>query len=284
MVAKRLFLSVLCLLFIALLTSCYGSWNPFDPDNNVDNRFDKLNDVSEIMPESVKDAKETYSVIVLADLHYGSIKNNNPEEKLFKWLDSKKMDKYFPRFALVLGDIADTGSQVQYDDYLIFCKKLKDVYGIDTINVPGNHDLYQSHWDVWQKNCFPYESFYYFKTDKFSWYAIDTSSGSLGERQYNQLKEAFEKDPNPKIVYSHYPILEFHLVFGLCDTIERNYIIDLFTNNNVICSLGGHLHYNAEEKIVNCDEVCLPSFRYKEAWGLLTVVETEETTIYEEIK
>lgn len=285
MVTKKVLLVLASILSLVIVsTSCYGSWNPWDLDNNVDNRIHNLVNISEKLPSAVTESQKTYSVVVFTDLHYGSKKDTVPESRFFEWLDSVKKENKLPRFAISLGDSADTGSQSDYDEYLKFCNRLKADYGIEMLNVPGNHDLYQSHWDIWQKNCFPNESFYSFKTDKFSWYALDTSSGSLGINQYNQLKAALEADPNPKIVYTHYPILEFNLVFGLCDTIERNLLIDLFVKNNVRCSLGGHLHYFAQDKLCDYQEYCLPSFRYKKTWSVLTVNEETQSVSLETVK
>lgn len=265
---------VLFLLFSTFcLISCYGSWNPFDPDNDVDERIDELSDITEQMPDCVKNSSGEYSVLILTDLHYGAPKGSQPEEELFTWLEEQRLNNKLPRFAISLGDSADYGSQDQYDDYNDFCNKLEQKFNIPVINVPGNHDLYKSNWENWKKNCFPNKSFFMFKTDKISWYALDTASGSIGLKQYNMLKKEIESDPNPKIVFTHYPILEFKLVFGLCDTVERNLLIDLFVKNNVVCSLGGHLHYYSEDKLKDYNEYCLPAFLEKKSWSVLTVNE-----------
>ncbi|MCQ2592343.1 MAG: metallophosphoesterase [Treponema sp.] len=279
MVIKRYFLFFSIVFTLLCCTSCYGSWNPFEYGNNVDNRIEALPDISETLPDSVKGNTDSYTVLVFADSHFDATVETNAEKKLFKWLDSLDAEEY-PRFAISLGDSTNAGTQSQFDEYLAFCNKLETNYNITTINVPGNHDIYCSNWKNWKKNCFPYKSFYCFKTQSFSWYALDTASGSLGLFQYNQLKNAMENDPNPKIVFSHYPIIEFNFVFGLCDTVERNLLLDLFVKNNVKLSLGGHLHNFATDKLQDYTEYCLPSFRYNEIWTLLTINEnTKETKV-----
>lgn len=272
MTLKKVLSSTLLFFVLFVISSCYGSWNPFEANNDVDSRIENLSDISADLPSSVTQNKGEYKVLILTDLHYGSTSKDCPEKELFDWLDSLSLSER-PRFAISLGDSADTGSQSEYDDYLKFCNELKSKYEIEMMNVPGNHDLYQAHWDVWKKNCFPNKSLYSFKTQNFSWYAIDTASGSIGLNQFYQLKKAIQKDPNPKIVYTHYPILEFNLVFGLCDTVERNLLIDLFVRNNVKISLGGHLHYYATDKLEDYQEYCLPSFKYDNTWSILTVDE-----------
>lgn len=276
MVIKNRLAVILLSLLSAVFVSCYGSWNPFDPDNDVANRTGKLKDISDELPAKIITSSGKYTVLVFTDLHYGSSRSDTPEDELFEWLDLLKGTPKMPAFAISLGDSADTGSQNEYDLYLEFCEKLKKRYDLEVLNVPGNHDLYQSHWENWKKNCFPHKSFYCFRTDKFSWYALDTASGSLGLDQYDELKKAMDRDSNPKIVYTHYPILEYFVVGGLPDMIERNLLVDLFVKNNVKCSLGGHLHYAASDSIGDYDEYLLPSFRMKDAWTLVTVDEAAE--------
>lgn len=288
MVNKKSFIicSTVFVLLLSFVSCKYGSWNPLEQYNNVDNRISVLQDITDKMPDNVKNCSNKYSVVVFADLHYGSSKEYCPEEQVFKWLDKLKTSgsEKFPKFAISLGDSADTGSQNNYAEYLSFCNKLKSDYEITMINIPGNHDLYQGNWMNWKMNCFPYSSFYRFQTDKFSWYGIDTASGSIGLKQYKQLKTVMESDPRPKIVYCHYPILEFHLVFGLCDATERNLLIDLFVKNNVVCSLGGHNHYYSEKQINNYKGYSFPSFRYQKQWTLLTVDENSNSVSIELIQ
>lgn len=214
-----------------------------------------------------------YSVLILTDIHTGYKFKDAPFEALYAWLDSVKGTADFPKFAICLGDAVDTGCQSEYDEYIDFCESLKNLYGIKLVfNTCGNHDIYQSHWGNWQENCYPHTAFYAFKTLKFSWYSFDTASGTLGTKQYDILKKAIENDPAPKIVFSHYPLTEFRLAFGMGDTAERNLLINLFLKNNVLCYFGGHNHYS-KYKNIGLKDYCCPSFRFCESWTILHVDE-----------
>ena len=94
------------------------------------------------------------------------------------------------------------------------------------------------------------------------------------------MKKDMEADPNPKIVFSHYPLSEYHLAFGLGDTTERNLLISTFLKNNVRCYFGGHNHYSHFSDMGLYD-YCCPSFRFNEAWTVLHVNENDGTAVAE---
>ena len=265
--------------FSLLFTSCYGSWNSFYEGNDVDYRTQKLLNISNSTDSNFKDAglsslSGRYNVLVLTDLHFGSNRATIPLESLCQWLESVKGSSEAPKFVLSLGDFAEVGALEQYAEYLTFCEKLENEYGLKMIfNTCGNHDLYKGHWDNWKDKCYPHTSFYKFHTSSFSWYALDTASGRICQNQYNILKEEISKDPNPKIVFTHYPLTEFKAFgIGLNGTTERNLLIDMFAKNNVKAYLAGHNHYSRNNFIGFNEYVC-PSFRYNKAWFVLRVDE-----------
>ena len=270
--------AALCL----MLTSCYGSWNIFYKGNDVDYRTTSMLKVgtasdpnqSVFTASGVSSVSGTYKVLVLSDIHAGYTGRTPPDRKLFRWLNSVKDTSEAPQFMLCLGDTSDTGEQSQFDEYNAFCQKLKDDYDIKLIfNAAGNHDIYQSHWDVWKKNCYPYTSFYKFETAGFSWYCLDTASGTISKQQYDILTSELAGDTKPKVVFSHYPLSEYNLAFGLGDTTERNLLISKFIKSNVKCYLGGHNHYSKETWLGFPDYEC-PSYRYNYSWTVVTVNES----------
>ena len=274
-----------------LFISCYGSWNIFYEGNDVNNRTKKIlyitdSSDSHFAASGISSVTGKYNVLVISDLHFGAMRNSEPiGDAMFSWLEKVRGTEEFPKFALSLGDVADVGKQSDYDKYLDFCKKLDSDYGIKMIfNVCGNHDIYESHWDNWEKNCYPYTSFYKFQTAGFSFYALDTASGVIGQQQYDILKKEMNCDPNPKIVFSHYPLTSFNPSGGgLCDTLERNLLINDFYVNNVKCYLGGHNH-NPKNADLGFYDYCVPSLRYNKAWFVLHIDETSSTVsgeIYE---
>ena len=277
---KKFFnLLIVLLVSSVLFTSCYGSWNIFYDGNNVDNRTKNLVNISPALELS-----GSYNVLVLTDTHFGYKMKEAPLAALYVWLDSVKNTPAAPAFAICLGDAVDTGAQEQFTEYLAFCNTLMTQYGIKVVfNSCGNHDLYQSHWGNWQANCYPHTSFYKFKTANFSWYSFDTASGTLGTNQLDVMKKDMEADPNPKIVFSHYPLSEYHLAFGLGDTTERNLLISTFLKNNVRCYFGGHNHYSHFSDMGLYD-YCCPSFRYDDEITILHIDETNGTAVADFVK
>lgn len=268
------------LLFSAIFfTSCYGSWNITSNGNDVAVRTDKLlklTDEDQRFAEAqISSLGGKYDVLIFSDVHFGTRKEpQSLPQEFYDWLDSVKGTEKAPAFAICLGDIAEVGSQSNFDEYLVFCEELKSKYGIKIIfNVCGNHDIYQNHWDNWKSNCYPYTSFYKFETSRFSWYVFDTASGVVGSHQYELLRSEMEDDGRPKIMLSHYPLSVFKPIgAGLCDTAERNMLIRDFSQSNVECYFAGHNHTTRYSYLGFHDYLC-PSLRYNKKWMVLHVDE-----------
>lgn len=275
----------LLILLISLFcfSSCYGSWNFWDEGNDVDKRTQNLtylNDDNQIFEAAaISNLNGKYTVLVISDPHFGNKRKKITGEPLFKYLDNLKTlktaepDKY-PKFVLSLGDSVDIGFEGQYQLYIEFCEKLKNEYELPIIfNSCGNHDLYQNAWDNWSKYCYPYTSFYKFKTEKISWYCLDTASGTIGLNQYRLLMEDIKADSRPKIIFTHYPFVRFNYnCSNMAETTERNKMISDFSKNKVICLLGGHNHTQTYNDL-GYPDYGIPSFGYDDEWGLLFVDE-----------
>ncbi len=275
--------------FLISLVSCYGSWNIFYKDNDVDERTENItylsSDDEAFAQSGVGSLQGEYTVLVFSDTHFGNTKKKVECDRLYNWLAEKQGRADFPSFALSLGDVVDLGRQEQYDEYLAFCHKLQNDYGISLIfNSCGNHDIYQNNWDNWEKNCYPYTSFYKFQTEKLSWYCLDTASGTFGLGQYNKLNADFKNDSRMKIIFTHYPFVEFNKnCANMAETTERNKMISDFAKNDVICVLGGHIHRSTSDYL-GFNEYTIESFAYAGGWGLLHVDEEAGTAELEFIK
>ena len=287
---KNKFKNLFLLFFSLYFCNCYGSWNPKCNGNDVGKRTRKLlqlTDEDTVFAEAgISRLNGKYDVLIFSDVHFGTRRTPSElPESFFNWLDSVKGTEKEPAFAICLGDIADVGKQSDYDEYLEFCTKLKNDYGIKMIfNVCGNHDIYQNHWCNWKNNCYPYTSFYKFKTSGFSWYIFDTASGFVGAQQYELLKSDLEEDANPKIMISHYPLTSFRPVgAGLNDSVERNTLIRDFSQSNVKCYFGGHNHQIQEHYLGFNDYLC-PSLRYGQGWMILHIDETAGTASAEVVE
>ena len=168
--------------------------------------------------------------------------------------------------------MAEHGWEEEFKRYEEFTGYLKKKYNITTYNAVGNHDLYNSGWQHYKKYLYPYKSLYYFEAGKFSWYFIDTASGSLGAGQMRLLNKTMQSDPNPKIVMTHFPLwANGHFYFSLQDSLERNLLISTFAKNNVKAVLTGHTHKKTVSDFGRFMEYNHPGFFAKAGWGLITV-------------
>lgn len=279
----RLLPSLFLLSLTLFFTGCYGSWNFFYEGNDVDKRTTGIKNITSeedkrFAESGIDSLSGKYTVLILSDTHFGNKKKDINTAKLFTWLDSVKGSEKYPSFAICLGDATDLGRLDELDLYLAFCKKLENEYNLKLVlNACGNHDIYQNNWENWERECYPNTSFYKFKTEKLSWYCLDTASGVVGIKQYNYLISEFKKDSRKKIVFTHYPVVQSNFGYAhLGESTERNLLISDFMKNNVICVLGGHNHVKFNQ-YVGFYDYGLPSFGYSEDWGLLNVDESQGT-------
>ena len=276
----KFFLISIFLLLLPLATSCYGSWNFFYEGNNVDKRSAEckfLNGDSEFIASHIESLGPKYTVLIITDTHFGTEKKPVNCEILFNYLRSIRGTPDYPSFVICLGDATELGKPEHFAEYNHFCDTLISQFGLNIVlNACGNHDIYQNNWANWEENCYPHTSFYTFHTKKFSWYCLDTASGTVGENQYRKLNELFDYDSRPKIIYTHYPFTRFNYdCSNMAETTERNKLISDFSHNKVLCVLGGHNHTQTFDDL-GYKDYGIPSFAYDEVWGLLHVDEDAE--------
>ena len=265
--------------FLFSVVSCYGSWNFWYEGNDVDVRTKELLNITETTDQKFADSNLAnlggkYTVLIISDTHFGNTKKAVNTEILFNWLDSIQGTSDYPVFAINLGDVTDLGRRDHFEQYTEFCKTLTKKYNMKIIfNVCGNHDAYQNNWENWMRDCYPHTSFYRFQTKNFSWYCLDTASGTIGIKQYYLLHSALENDSRQKIIFTHYPFVRSTLdCANMAETTERNLLLSDFVENNVKCVLGGHNHEKSFDDI-GFPDYGLPSFAYDNEWGLLHVDE-----------
>ena len=249
---------ILNILFISFLfCSCqykdYGLEQGFFRKYPVNNRAGTLKTLNlkrnEISQENYPDAykkiftDKKYSFIVISDVHIGSSKYGSEDENIAAFLEKVKNLSERPSFCLGLGDFAEHGKSEEFTKYNQEIILKLDELGIRSFSVLGNHDLYNSGYENFSKILNPKTSFYKFETPSISFYALDSASASLGDQQMTALKNAFNFDIKPKIIFTHVPLFaesKFYFVFQ--DSAERNRIISLFSENNVQLLLVGHTH------------------------------------------
>ena len=271
---------VLLFVISAFVISCgkysgFGSNNVFYEGNYVQNRAGELKVLD--IPE-IKNLPSEYDFIVVTDSHIGVSRKYaplSPDNQFISWLSGMEPSSR-PSFCLILGDIADHGYEDEFLQFADFVAEI-EALGVKVFNSVGNHDLYQSGWDLWKDNCYPHTSFYKFQTSSYSFYSLDTGTGTIGEKQLKLLKADLEEDPLPKIIFTHYPIYTDIFFFNFDDTTDRNLLMNYCSQNNVKLYLSGHLHWLEKYEFGSFDSYILPSYRYKAQWTVVHVNEKNQT-------
>ena len=279
-------LCTLCLVFTSFFTSCkYGPQDAFFREYNSNKRTQSIFELEE--KDVPSPSSDVYTVAVFSDIHFGKKKATRHEQDFLNWLEKSKENGTAPEFCICLGDIVDHGLKEEFKGYVDFTRKVEEILGSGKIyNVLGNHDLYNDGWDYYTEMVFPYKSIYHFKTKQFSWYCIDSASGTLGKKQFNKIKDAFDEDPAPKIVMTHIPVYSNPLnnlgYFSFQNTYEADMLLTLYAKNNVKLILNGHIHKTYKNYFNNCIEMTVPSVIEENKWMVLTIDE-ENCTIKEEL-
>ena len=236
---------------------------------------------------------EEYDVLIVTDVHMGNENyGKNGPRRESEWLKqitdvqedgSRIVDSV--RFALCLGDVAEHGYLSECErfnsdvkDPLLNIKTEKCPEGIKLYNIVGNHDLYNSGWQNWADTMYPNTSFYKFETPSFSWYFLDSASGSLGGYQYDAADAAMRADTKKKLVFSHVPVYaDDFFYFTMQNTEERNRLISTCAETSTELFVDGHTHNERFSDFGAFYEYNLPGFLEKYGYGILHINEKEGT-------
>ena len=269
---------LLCLACI-LFTSCeYDFQNAFYRSKDTDSRTKTcitLDDSQIPHPSS-----DIYTVAIFSDIHFGGKQATRHEQDFLNWLTKAKADGNCPEFCICLGDIAEHGKESEFATYNKFCGQVEAILGDGKVyNVLGNHDLYNNGWNHYNQMIFPNSSFYTFKTKKFSWYCIDSASGTLGKKQFDKLKALFAQDSAPKIIITHIPAygnpLNYMGYFSFQNTYETDMLLTLYSKNNVKIVTCGHIHQSYKNYFNTFVELTVPSITESNQWTVLTINEND---------
>ena len=301
---RRLFILTSFLISLAF-SSCanYGFYQLLFGEEDVDERFSGFSDLSgETVLSSDLGLGGRYSFIVVTDVHIGasdvhSSKMNDFLDEISSLFESNDKTK-IPRFIVNLGDTADGGHLSECNDYNSYLEKIRNLavqkkvvdsaQDFKVYTILGNHDLYNNGWTNWKKTIYPYKSTYYFSlssgsadstassaSSPFSFYFVDTGNGAFGTDQLDSLEKLLKSDPNPKMVFSHYPFYSDNVPFmALEDTAERNYLLSLFAKNNVKALFGGHVHAVFEHGFGSFSQINTSALFKNGAFRLVTVDES----------
>jgi 3',5'-cyclic AMP phosphodiesterase CpdA len=272
---------ILCLICI-LFTSCqYDLEHAFFRAGDTNERTNTCYTIT--ASESPDASLEAYSVAVFSDIHFGNKTVKQRHEQAFlDWLQETKANGTAPAFCICLGDIAEHGQEEEFKAYNEFVAKVEALLGSGKVyNVLGNHDLFNNGWEDYKKLIFPYKSFYHFKTKQFSWYCLDTASGTLGRKQYETIKKMFQNDPSPKIILTHIPAYSNPLnsmgYFSMQNTYEADLLLTLYSNSNVKLVLNGHIHEPYKNYFNSFLELTAPGITQTNSWTVISIDENAGT-------
>ena len=269
----ELIICLVCLLF----SSCkYGVDEAIYRPSPVNTRATQLYELNASQAPVIND--DVYTIAIITDIHFGKPGTTRHEKDFLDWLEQMKQNGSLPAFCVCLGDIADHGKAEEFLEYQNFTKQIEDILGNGKVyGVLGNHDLYNNGWQNYKSYVFPYESFYHFKTKTFSWYCIDSASGSMGKNQYTILEQKIKNDKAPKIILSHIPVYGDPLsnmgYFTFQNSYEADMLITLCVNNNVKLLLSGHIHRPNKNYFKDCMELAVPPITKDCRWTVLTIDE-----------
>lgn len=261
-----------------LPTSCkpieLGLYKVFDHGEKVDERADRL-----VTIPSPTVAPGSYSFVVVSDVHFGNSSYDRDDEAFYNVLRHLKatLDPA-PCFTISLGDVVEKGGdEEEWEDYWNWCKVVEGILGNRVYTTTGNHDLYNEGWDYFEDYTYPGTGFFRFENpvNGFSFYFLDTGSGSMGTDQYDMFKNAVRKDSCPKIVSTHYPAYGtskfFQDYYVLQNTEEADKLITLCDQENVKLYLSGHMHVHHVNDLGSFTEVVLPCYAVEHEFLIVTV-------------
>lgn len=215
----------------------------------VDSRFEQSMLFNGGEAAAVVEAGETYTFYVCADPHI-----DDTYENLCEFATQMRNDPN-ANFGIVLGDCVDRNSSALPN----YVEAIGYIADFQATNMPifsliGNHDLFFDGWRDYSKLLGA--SVYWFDVDFAAgcdlFIALDSASGTLGERQMKWLREFLA---NERGKYRHCVVLTHTNLFyadnsqqgsGNMALEEMAVLVELFSRHNVTLCLQGHDHYRED--------------------------------------
>lgn len=264
-----------------LLASCkpieLGLYKVFDHGPTVAERIDSLGDDIPAPRNVMRSGR--FSFIVTSDVHFGNASKSytrNDEGFYDKVRELRDTMEFPPSFVVCLGDVVEKGdAREEWADYRDWCDKLEGMLGNKVYTTTGNHDLYNDGWDYFESYTYPGTGFFRFVVEGYSFYFLDSGSGSLGKSQYDKFKKALLADSRPKIICTHYPVYGtarfFQDYYTLQNTEEADTLMTLCAKNNVKLYLAGHMHVQHENNLGSFTELVMPCYAVYHKFAVVTV-------------
>ncbi len=276
---KKNFIFLFLFLFSILFYSCsFGYHQFFGRAEKVDDRARTIKLIPDSEIPAVIKTDAVYSILILNDMHFGRI-NPSPDTKvLYDYLDSLVLQgEKLPAFIVVNGDIVHHGIQSEYDEYNIFVSEINANYGLTVFTTIGNHDCFNSGYEIFLSDVYPNTSYYKFTSNKISYYFLDTGNGTLGTPQLFDLEKNMKQDLNEKIVFTHYFFtIDKQNISALSNTKERAILLDIFNKNKVRFIGTAHSHKYNVHNYGNFIELCNNDYGKHRAIVMLYIDESGE--------
>ena len=223
---KKHVISALFFYFLTIVSGC----NLPQYYNDFDSRFDWHDDIRFGVPDPP--LGETYSFIVLADLHI------NIKEDAEKFANIKS--KLIPgdRFIVIAGDITTEGTREQIQYYL---NAVNDI-GLPCYPVIGNHDIHTERGKAWKELIG--STIYRIDSPGTSLFILDNANAAFGYEQLDWLERELGSAEKNTFVFAHQNFFidssppDFEQV---SDIRERAMVMSLLENRCDVMFMG-HLH------------------------------------------
>ena len=198
-----------------------------------------------------------FSFLHLSDLHLPSSETEtshgvSPCQRFEHVIDSIDRLEYPPSFAIITGDLSQSGTIESYELVRRYTERLNEK-GIRTMLAMGNNDDRENYRQLFRKRPSKGSIYYTEENEELRIIVLDSlQSGSRKGRfegeQLDWLSEVLKKEPErPTIIAFHHPIFTSphkEADGRLFDISQREEFYRVVSMGNVLAVLYGHLHHN----------------------------------------
>jgi len=203
---------------------------------------------------------DEYSFIVVSDTH---IEDGNAHG-LEKLKDAAAAEEI--KFAVMLGDITQYGSERDINKYIEIAKLLE----VPCYPVIGNHDIYFGNWSVWKSKIG--STNYKINGGNTTLLFLDSANSLFGKDQLDWLEREIKTASGRVFVFTHSPLF----VTGpadmqqVSDTKERARIVSILRGKCDIMFMG-HLHKRIITEKGNVKYLAMDDFVRNKTYCVVTV-------------
>ncbi len=195
-------------------------------------------DVKPLPPINLNDP-DNFTFIIGSDTHFKNGVDFEPLNHIQNVIQQNNAE-----FLILAGDLTDHGLKSEWDNYV----DTMSTISIPVLPVIGNHDLFNDGWLFYKDMVGP--SYYIIDIGQFTFCILDSASGGFGSKQIDMLEEAVRGNNRPKIMISHYPLVDY-----ITNMNERARLINICRDNNFIYYLAGHRHSYKKVSFTNFEHI-----------------------------